>query len=408
MNPEKLPVPLPPEPESPKGIIALLQHHRFILATLVILLFFGLLFGLGFYRQGQTDGAPSDAAPPTATESPESFQAKAPEPLQPPAPEALTVPGPEPGPAKLPDVTEPFVPESTPSAKSGPPFPEARPGEPPPAVKEPPSLAPAPAPPKAAPAEKIKGVVFTRALIKIMDDQVNQPLFGWRPNTIAFGKLGLTDNVNNLQLGVLEVARRTIIVLNENLTRFAVTESHNPQVNEAMNFLMVSPDKYWFPSASGKYREAMQDLESYIEDLSLGRSRFYTRVDNLITLFSHFKDILGSCYYNLVKDTEAGGSPVSWLKADDYFYFSKGVALGMAEILEAVKEDFHQELQKKNTHKLLEDAIHALHEASRLNPWLITNGAKDGILANHRANMSTYIGEAEHLVATMQTVLATN
>jgi hypothetical protein len=99
---------------------------------------------------------------------------------------------------------------------------------------------------------------------------------------------------------------------------------------------------------------------------------------------------------------------VSWFKADDYFYFSKGVALALAEMLEAVKEDFHQELQKKNTHKLLEDAIHALHEASHLSPWIITNGGKDGILANHRANMSTYIGEAEHVVSTLQTVMATN
>jgi hypothetical protein len=39
---------------------------------------------------------------------------------------------------------------------------------------------------------------------------------------------------------------------------------------------------------------------------------------------------------------------------------------------------------------------------------VVTNGTKDGILANHRANLSTYIGEAEHLVATMQSVLATN
>ena len=43
-----------------------------------------------------------------------------------------------------------------------------------------------------------------------------------------------------------------------------------------------------------------------------------------------------------------------------------------------------------------------------LNPWVVTNGAKDGILANHRANMATYIGEAEHVIATLQTVLATN
>ena len=80
---------------------------------------------------------------------------------------------------------------------------------------------------------------------------------------------------------MLEVARRTVIVLNENFTRFAVTEAYNPQVNEAMNYFMVSPDKYWFPSASGKYREALADLKRYTADLSRGRSRFYTRVDNL-------------------------------------------------------------------------------------------------------------------------------
>jgi hypothetical protein len=38
----------------------------------------------------------------------------------------------------------------------------------------------------------------------------------------------------------------------------------------------------------------------------------------------------------------------------------------------------------------------------------VTNGAKDGILANHRANMSTYIGEAEHVISTMMSQLATN
>jgi hypothetical protein len=152
----------------------------------------------------------------------------------------------------------------------------------------------------------------------------------------------------------------------------------------------------------------MADLEQYIEDLRFGRARFYSRVDNVIALLSNYKDILGSCYHNLVKDAEADGSHISFFKSDDYFYFSKGVAVGMNLMLEAVREDFSHELQKKGTHKLMEDAVHALHAASELSPWLVTNGAKDGILANHRANMSTYIGEAEHVVATMQTVLATN
>ena len=217
-----------------------------------------------------------------------------------------------------------------------------------------PTLAPSPSkagPSHAAPApavvtpprEPVKGEVFTLALIKIMDDQVNKPWFGWRPNTIVFGKMGLTDNVNNLQLGVLEVARRTVVVLNEHMTRFASTEAYNPQVNEAMNFFMVSPDKYWFPSASGKYREAMQDLEIYIDGLKAGRARFYSRVDYLIALLSNYKDLLGSSFHNLLKDTEADGQPVSWFLVDDYFYYSQGIALAMAEMLEAVTKEFHQE-----------------------------------------------------------------
>jgi hypothetical protein len=175
-----------------------------------------------------------------------------------------------------------------------------------------------------------------------------------------------------------------------------------------MNFFMVSPEKYWFPSASGKYKEAMADLEHYIEDIKQNRSRFYTRVDNLIALMNHFRDVLGSAFHNLIKDAEGDGSSVSWFVSDDYFYFAQGVALGMAEILEGVKEDFADQLARKNSTKLVDDAIHALHTAGHLHPWLITNASKAGILANHRANMGTYIGEAEHIIFTLMSVLATN
>jgi hypothetical protein len=363
-NPEqpgpRLPLPIPPEePQPPKEhFVKTILRHRFFLVSLVIVLFLAVLFGWQSYRAAETLPDTPALTPGEAHEATPSPPAKAPEHPAAPAPH-----------------------------------------------KEAPALAPAaPAPPR----EPVKGEAFTRALIKIMDDQVNQTVFGWRPNTSVFGKLGLTDNVNNIQVGVLEVARRTVVVLNENMTRFATTEAYNPQVNEAMNYFMVSPDKYWCPSASGKYREAIRDLQRYIENLALGRSRFYSRVDNIIALLSSYKDILGSSYHNLIKDTEADGHPVSWWVTDDYFYFSKGIALGMSQVLEGVKEDFHQELLKKNSHKLLEDAVHALHSASHLKPWLVTNGAKDGFLANHRANMSTYIGEAEHVIATLQNQLATN
>jgi hypothetical protein len=323
-----------------------------------------------------------------------------------PAPAETPAVSPVPVPGKPEEPAKPLMaaPSAAPPIKTS--EPAAKPEEPVrPVIPPPPPL---PAVAEKASSLPVKGEAFTRALIKITDDQVNKPLFGWRPNSILFGKMGVTDDVNNLQLGVLEVIRRTVVVLNENMSRFALTEAQNPYLNNAMNFFMVSPEKYWFPSASGKYKEAIADLEHYIDDLKHNRSRFYARVDNLIALMNHFRDLLGSAFHNLIKDTEADGSSVSWFVADDYFYFTQGVALGMAEILEGVKEDFADQLARKNSTKLVDDAIHALHTAAHLHPWLITNAAKDGILANHRANMGTYIGEAEHIIFTLMSVLATN
>jgi hypothetical protein len=383
----QFPAPLPPPPG---GLLHLIMRYRFLIVSLVVVLFFGLLFAWGGRRGGSTPPESAEfsvVAAPHGEPAPTVPKEQELKPLMPAPPKGAHEAG-TPAKPSLQGTHEPALAPAPPKAGSS-------------------HVPPAPAlvtPPR----EPVKGEVFTQALIKIIDDQVNKPWFGWRPNTIVFGKMGLTDNVNNIQLGVLEVTRRTVVVLNEHMTRFATTEAYDPRVNEAMNFFMVSPDKYWFPSASGKYREAAQDLEKYIGGLKVGRARFYSRVDYLIALLSNYKDLLGSSFHNLLKDTEADGQPVSWFMVDDYFYYSQGISLAMAEMLEAVAKEFHQELQKKNSHKLLEDAIHALHAASHLEPWLVTNGAKDGILANHRANMSTYIGEAEHVISTLMSQLATN
>jgi hypothetical protein len=356
-NDFKTPGPKPPGP--PPSFFYRILQHRFLLASLLVILFLGFLFTLDYVYRGENPEQVFDEAmkgPPSGGH------------------ETLVN-------AELEEGTAPPQHAPTPSG-----HPEAKtelPGT-------------------------LRGEVFTRALIKIIDDQVNQPVLGWRPNSIIFGKMGLTDNANNFQLGVLEVARRTTVVLNQQFTRFSNAEAFDPRVNEAMNYLMVNPHKYWFPSASGKYREAMQDLQGYIGALKTGKSRFYSRVDHLIVLLNTYKDLLGSNLNNLLKDTEADGQPVSWFRTDDYFYQAQGVAVAMAEMLEAVTKDFHKELQKKNSHKILEEAIHALHQAAHMHPWVVTNGSKDGFLANHRCNMGGYIAEAEHLINTLQRQLATN
>jgi hypothetical protein len=363
-------------PELKKSLLLRILRQRLLLVALVVLLFLGGLFGWQYLHPGKT--SQELLLPQAAVATP-----VAPTPAPLPAAQA-----PE---AKAPEVNQPAP------APAKEVLPEETPGH----------IAPA-APIVEPPQPLVEGEAFTLALIKIMDDEVNQRWFGWRPSSILFGKMGLTDNVNNEQIGVLQVARRSVVALNENLTRFANTEAYNPRVNEAMNYFMVSADKYWFPSASGKYREAMNDLRVYINNLRAGQAKFYTRVNGLIDLLMNYRDLLGNCYNNLAKDTEADGTPVSWTMEDDYFYYSKGVALGIYQMLEALKIDFRAELQKKNSLPMLDDAIAALKKASELSPWLVTDGGKDGILANHRANMSTYIGQAQDVLNTLERQLATN
>ncbi len=53
MTPDKLPVPLPPEPRAAAGWKALLEH-RTLLVALAVVLFFGAIFGLGWFFKGKT------------------------------------------------------------------------------------------------------------------------------------------------------------------------------------------------------------------------------------------------------------------------------------------------------------------------------------------------------------------
>ncbi len=247
------------------------------------------------------------------------------------------------------------------------------------------------------------GVTFTEALIGPLNHEVNERFWGWRPNDI----INVTDNVNNIQLGVLEVTRRATIELTERISRTGSTASFDPHLERAMNWLMVKAGEYWFPSAESKYKDAIEELTLYRDRLRSGETAFFTRADNLIPLLSAFEDLLGSCDENLVKQFEDNGEPVSYFSADDYFYYAQGVAIAMHPIMEAVAVDFHTTLANRNGLDVIHHAIHSLGIAKDINPWLITEADLDGILANHRANIAAPISHARFYVSVLINALST-
>jgi CBS domain-containing protein len=250
---------------------------------------------------------------------------------------------------------------------------------------------------------RAKGVAFVEATIAPLDYELNKRFWGWRPNDI----LNFTDNLNNFQLGVLEVTRRTVVALTERISRTGATAAFDENLENAMNWLMIKAGDYWFPSPESKYNDSLDALRTYMKKLEIGEANFYTRTDNLIPLLMAYEDLLGSCEENLVKTKEDDGSPVSFFKADDYFYYAKGVASALGTILGGVLEDFTGIIESRRGTEVLHHAIESCHHASEVNPWVITNSPLDGILANHRANMAAPLSHARFYISVLIKTLST-
>ena len=250
---------------------------------------------------------------------------------------------------------------------------------------------------------KARGVAFVEATISALDYELHKRFWGWRRNDI----LRFTDDVENMQLGVLEVVRRASVTLAERISRHGPGDVIDKNLENAMNWFMIRPDRYWIPSPEAKFNDGLKELQAYAEKLEKGEARFYTRPDNLIPLLVSFTELLGSCDENLVKSTEEDGSAVSWFDVDNYLYYAKGVAKAMGEILHAVEEDFSGILETRRGVDLIEHAIHSCHKAAELDPWLVTDAALDGILANHRANMAAPISHARYYLDILIKTLST-
>jgi hypothetical protein len=249
----------------------------------------------------------------------------------------------------------------------------------------------------------VRGVAFVDAMVAPMHYELYDRFYGWRPNDI----IEWTDNVNNYQLGVLEVTRRTAEVLAERISRTGSTQSFEKELEKARSNFNINADQYWLPSAETSYKEALELLENYKGKLMNGTALFYNRSDNLIPLLRAYENLLGSCDDNLIKTKEDDGSDVSWFMADNYFYYAKGVAGAMHSILSAVAVDFANTIETRRGTEVLHHAIEALSHAMHIEPWIVTDAAPDGILANHRANMAGPISHARFYIGLLVETLST-
>jgi len=245
----------------------------------------------------------------------------------------------------------------------------------------------------------IAGVTFVETAISLMEYELHGRFLGWRPNDLVIGRF--TDNINYFQLGVLEAMRFTTLRLKDSLTRMGEADTYDPDLEDALNLFMNKATLFWFPSAETSYGEAVEHLKTFLTKLKSGRRSFYYRTDNLLALISSYGDLLGNVNKSLAVQTKADGTVISWFESDDYFYYAKGVAHVLYEILKVVRVGYKDQLITIDAIDILDEILHELHNAEIMDPWIILNSDLGGFFANHRANLNAPLSEVAHLMTVM-------
>jgi len=266
--------------------------------------------------------------------------------------------------------------------------------------------------------KKVKGAHFIRINELLTKDMADN----WLPNDL-FWPTALLDNMPNFQLGVLEVVRYNVRVLRDNLSRSRTTDRLDPDAEAAFTNLSNDPFKWWFPSAESKWKLALQQLETYNQNLTSGKSHFYPRADNMIELLNQYLSLMGGANTRLInapRDLKTAVSieerkektaqaptvdiDIPWRQIDDNFYYAQGVAYALYESFTAIRVDFNEVLTDKNSVTLMDKILEILGRCY-FEPLIVFNGDPDSIFANHSLNLSGLFNDARQKMNSLTVAL---
>jgi hypothetical protein len=260
-----------------------------------------------------------------------------------------------------------------------------------------------------------KGVVFSDTIVKLIQRELDSSS-GWTPNDIPPSPTWFLDNRPNFQLGVLEVVRYSSRVLRDNLSRQRTTDKIDMDCDKAFTNFSNDPYKWIIPSAEGKYKKGVEDLQRFIKHLKIEEENFYPRSDNLIQLLEQYVSLLGGVNNRLLNasrkidkrvDRSASDNKdehgkyrfqhVPWRKIDDNFYYAQGVGYAIYHMFKAVHLEFIDVLKDKNAEIIVDDIITSFEE-SYFEPVVVTNGSKAGLFANHSSNLRVFLDDARQKI----------
>jgi hypothetical protein len=241
------------------------------------------------------------------------------------------------------------------------------------------------------------GEIFASTLAAIMDHELHST-FGWRPNDFfLWGSKVLADNNSDRQVGIIMAVRETVRIFKDHLTKVSSNE-YDPNLVIADTDFRNDAERWILPAPESKYEDGVAHLHAYVAGLHANPEtsrELNQRSVEMIRLFQTWTDLLGDAHAKLYQTDSYGGKRIHSWDCDHLFYHAQGYAHVMFYMMKAIRREYAGQIKEDPVLATLCDEVtEALGKAATLKPLIVLNGRPDGIFANHRRNLDTYIAEA--------------
>lgn len=248
------------------------------------------------------------------------------------------------------------------------------------------------------------------ALVKRETDTNN-----WTPNDPFFLPGWWLDNTPNFQKGIMGALSRFSFELRDQLGRRRGSSSIDTNLEKAASNLSIEPERWvmdfsssWLPTRPSDqyYREAIGQLEAYNREVATGQSVYDVRSDNLLATLDRIALDIGASSAALDRfiSDEAGGF-LPDRGADDLFYQVKGQVYAYTVLLNAIREDFAAVIENREIAALYDELLKSMTAAATLDPMVVSNGAVDGVIANHLSMQGFYLLRARTQLKEVSNIL---
>lgn len=220
----------------------------------------------------------------------------------------------------------------------------------------------------------------------------------WPANDPFFMPGYALDNMPNFQHGIQQSLARFATEMADQLGRSRGSASADPDLIDARGLLNYAPDVWYVSSASlaanseSQYLKAMAKLISYNNRLAAGKAAFEPRSDNLLGTMDRIGKDLGAASNAIDQQIDEHAGDWFDLRADDVFYYNKGLLYGNAVLLRDLGVDFKSVLDERGAGKIWQRMVESMMEGASLQPLVVTNGPPNAMLEpNHLAAQGFYL-----------------